>query len=190
MTAPVPPETSARLAQPSPPASPGVRRLDSQALLGAAQQVEIVHGSQVYRLRLTSLGKLILTKWPRRFPRLPLPTASCRQPRRPLPSRLRRHRPRTGMHPNTDPDEHPFPPACAGGLLAGTLALMTTWAAPEPDARIDGGAQRALIARKLVSNLCFLRDHPDLGPGLRAVMGKLHERWAGIAQASNAAHWH
>jgi hypothetical protein len=94
------------------------------------------------------------------------------------------------MHSSTDQDESETRPACAGGLLAGTLALMTTWAAPEPDATIDGPAQRALIARKLVSNLFFLRDHPDLGPGMRIVMGKLHERWTRIAQSSATAHWH
>ena len=38
------------------------RRLHSHELLGSAREVEIVHGSQRYRLRLTSLGKLILTK--------------------------------------------------------------------------------------------------------------------------------
>jgi hemin uptake protein HemP len=44
------------------PAAAPVRRLDSQQLLGASREVEIIHGSQCYRLRLTSLGKLILTK--------------------------------------------------------------------------------------------------------------------------------
>jgi hemin uptake protein HemP len=43
------------------PGSP-LRRIDSQALLGAAQEIEIVHAGQVYRLRRTALGKLILTK--------------------------------------------------------------------------------------------------------------------------------
>jgi hemin uptake protein HemP len=38
------------------------RRLNSRELLGASKEIEIVHGSQCYRLRLTSLGKLILTK--------------------------------------------------------------------------------------------------------------------------------
>jgi hemin uptake protein HemP len=38
------------------------RRIDSTALLGAAQEVEINHVGQIYRLRRTSLGKLILTK--------------------------------------------------------------------------------------------------------------------------------
>jgi hemin uptake protein HemP len=38
------------------------RRWQSRELLGQAHEVEIVHGDQLYRLRLTSLGKLILTK--------------------------------------------------------------------------------------------------------------------------------
>jgi len=37
-------------------------RLDSQDLLAGHPEIEIQHGSQVYRLRLTALGKLILTK--------------------------------------------------------------------------------------------------------------------------------
>lgn len=41
---------------------PERRRLSSQALLGNEREVEIEHGGQLYRLRLTSLGKLILTK--------------------------------------------------------------------------------------------------------------------------------
>jgi hemin uptake protein HemP len=47
--------------RPSPEPS-SVRCIDSRELLGAAHEIEIVHGSQRYRLRLTSLGKLILTK--------------------------------------------------------------------------------------------------------------------------------
>ena len=38
------------------------RRIDSAALLGPRGEVLIAHGQQVYRLRVTSLGKLILTK--------------------------------------------------------------------------------------------------------------------------------
>lgn len=37
-------------------------RYDSQMLFGAAVEVEIVHQQQVYRLRRTAQGKLILTK--------------------------------------------------------------------------------------------------------------------------------
>lgn len=45
-------------------AAPGarLRRINSRELLGAAQEVEISHTGQIYRLRLTALGKLILTK--------------------------------------------------------------------------------------------------------------------------------
>jgi len=39
-----------------------VRRIDSATLLGPQGEVLIVHQQQVYRLRVTSLGKLILTK--------------------------------------------------------------------------------------------------------------------------------
>lgn len=38
------------------------RRVSSQALLGNDREVEIEHCGQLYRLRVTSLGKLILTK--------------------------------------------------------------------------------------------------------------------------------
>lgn len=41
---------------------PQRRRVSSQALLGNEREVEIEHSGQLYRLRLTSLGKLILTK--------------------------------------------------------------------------------------------------------------------------------
>lgn len=40
----------------------GVSRVSSQALLAGANEVEIEHHGALYRLRLTSLGKLILTK--------------------------------------------------------------------------------------------------------------------------------
>lgn len=39
-----------------------VRRLRSDALLGGAREIEIEHQGAVYRLKVTSLGKLILTK--------------------------------------------------------------------------------------------------------------------------------
>lgn len=43
-------------------AAPSARRLRSAELFGPEQEIEIEHGQAVYRLRLTSLGKLILTK--------------------------------------------------------------------------------------------------------------------------------
>jgi hemin uptake protein HemP len=51
----------APLPAPSAQAEPP-RRLSSRELLAGSREIEIVHGSQCYRLRLTSLGKLILTK--------------------------------------------------------------------------------------------------------------------------------
>jgi len=45
-----------------PDPMPDPRRLDSRDLLAGRPEVEIQHGTQVYRLRLTALGKLILTK--------------------------------------------------------------------------------------------------------------------------------
>jgi hemin uptake protein HemP len=38
------------------------RRLHSRDLLGQGRELEIEHAGQLYRLRLTQLGKLILTK--------------------------------------------------------------------------------------------------------------------------------
>jgi hemin uptake protein HemP len=38
------------------------KRLSSDALLAGMNEIEIEHGASIYRLRITSLGKLILTK--------------------------------------------------------------------------------------------------------------------------------
>lgn len=42
--------------------SSGKRRVDSEALFGGGREILIVHGKEEYRLRITSTGKLILTK--------------------------------------------------------------------------------------------------------------------------------
>jgi hemin uptake protein HemP len=47
---------------PAEPRPTAARRWRSADIFGAAQEIEIEHGQAVYRLRLTSLGKLILTK--------------------------------------------------------------------------------------------------------------------------------
>jgi hemin uptake protein HemP len=49
-------------ALPPPPARPAPAPLDSRTLFGAAREVLIHHAGQVYRLRHTLNGKLILTK--------------------------------------------------------------------------------------------------------------------------------
>jgi hemin uptake protein HemP len=53
--------------RPTGPAAAGARpaerrRIESQALFDGRVEIEIEHFEQVYRLRQTSLGKLILTK--------------------------------------------------------------------------------------------------------------------------------
>ncbi len=73
---------------------------------------------------------------------------------------------------------------CYQTLVAATVALMTRHAAPEPTARVDLATQRLLIARKVVSNLFFLQQHPALSPGLRAIMGHAHVAWAALAAAT------
>ena len=52
---------------PSPPsqvplAVPTAPRLHSEKLFAGRREIEIEHAGQVYRLRMTALGKLILTK--------------------------------------------------------------------------------------------------------------------------------
>jgi hypothetical protein len=88
------------------------------------------------------------------------------------------------MH-HRNPDENPSAPTlpCAGEQAAGTLALMTCWAAPERNTDASDEQQRLLMARKIASNLYFLREHPDVAPGLRQVIGKVHARWLLLAQA-------
>jgi hemin uptake protein HemP len=52
------PATASASAKPNAP----TRRVSSSELLGQDRELEIEHAGAVYRLRLTSLGKLILTK--------------------------------------------------------------------------------------------------------------------------------
>lgn len=55
------PAAHAPAAPPAPAAAP-CPRWASQQLLGASPMAEIEHGGQIYRLRVTALGKLIMTK--------------------------------------------------------------------------------------------------------------------------------
>ncbi|PKO85012.1 MAG: hemin uptake protein HemP [Betaproteobacteria bacterium HGW-Betaproteobacteria-11] len=51
------------LARPScPPLPQPLPRIESVALLGRHQEIEILHAGETYRLRRTKQGKLILTK--------------------------------------------------------------------------------------------------------------------------------
>jgi len=76
-------------------------------------------------------------------------------------------------------DDAGFP--CLQGLIAANVALMTAYANPAPDARLGAEAQSRLLARKVVSNLFFLREHPLLSPGLRQVMSNAHQHWVTLA---------
>jgi hemin uptake protein HemP len=44
------------------PPRPPVRRIEVKELLGGAREAVLLHAHEEYRLRLTSNGKLILTK--------------------------------------------------------------------------------------------------------------------------------
>lgn len=79
----------------------------------------------------------------------------------------------------TEPTHLPCPDA----LIAGTVALMTAWAAPCSSCSLDTDQQRHLFARKLLSNLLLLQQHPALSPGLRQVMAQAHARWSAVANA-------
>lgn len=68
-------------------------------------------------------------------------------------------------------------PPCLEALLAGTFALMTCWASPAARDPVATNSQRQLMARKIVSNLFFLKSHPHASPGLRQVMTRAHARW-------------
>lgn len=57
-------------------------------------------------------------------------------------------------------------------LVAGTLALMTGYVQAPAD-----GVHRPLMARKLVSNLFFLSEHPQLSPPMRCLLARLRTRW-------------
>ncbi len=82
------------------------------------------------------------------------------------------------LHANDDT----LPPPGLEALVAGTIALMTCWADPCADARLDIAAQRSLLARKVVSNLFFLQNHPQASEALRQVMANAQHRWVGLVQ--------
>lgn len=62
-------------------------------------------------------------------------------------------------------------------LLAGTLALMSAWAHPCPDAKVDATTLRDVLRKKIVSNLFFLQHHPLLSEHMRQVVCNLHRQW-------------
>lgn len=59
---PAPPPAPRRAAPVRRPGPAAPRRIPSGELLGDRSEVEILHGEEIYRLRRTRGGKLILTK--------------------------------------------------------------------------------------------------------------------------------
>lgn len=57
-------------------------------------------------------------------------------------------------------------------LIAGTLALMTAYAQAAPEC-----GHRSLLARKLLSNLFFLGEHPQVSAPMRLMLARLREQW-------------
>jgi hypothetical protein len=84
-----------------------------------------------------------------------------------------------------DTDEDTRVP-CPSALVAGTLALMTAWADAGTGPASAELRHRGLLARKIVSNLFFLRHHPALHENVRRVAGNAHERWLPMAGALDA----
>lgn len=82
-------------------------------------------------------------------------------------------------------DQAPRP--CPFRLLAATFALMTRYAAPMADARVCEDRMRALLARKIVSNLFFLKHHPDLPGGFGQVVANVHSQWVAMADEDASA---
>ncbi len=77
-------------------------------------------------------------------------------------------------HGINDPDVQRDKPQGLPGaeaLLAGTLAVMTAYA----QSCCDGC--RTLMARKIVSNLFTLVQHPAAAPAFRAMAANLHGCW-------------
>lgn len=60
----------------------------------------------------------------------------------------------------------------AEALIAGTLALMTGYA----QAEVASG-RRLLLARKLVSNLGSLAEHPQMSEAMQTVLNRLQGHW-------------
>lgn len=70
-------------------------------------------------------------------------------------------------------------------LVATTLALMTRWAEPQPQACPEQlRRMRSLLARKIVSNLFFLQHHPAAPAPLRQVVANVHRCWQAMVQGA------
>lgn len=88
---------------------------------------------------------------------------------------------------DNDLDADATPAPCANALTVGTFALMTRWAATPENARAGDGPNaallRTLLARKIVSNLFFLMNHPAVPVPVARALANAHAQWAGLADA-------
>lgn len=82
-------------------------------------------------------------------------------------------------------DDGVLPMPSFEGIVAGTVALMTSWAA---EAQATGGAARHhdLLARKIISNLFFMAHHPRAQGPLACALANARERWIELAGATAA----
>lgn len=78
-----------------------------------------------------------------------------------------------------DDEEYLLPSVDA--LMAGTFALMTGCAQATP-----GCPNRELMVRKLISNLFFLANHPQVAPPMRCMLGNLRTRWQTLLEGTGA----
>lgn len=73
---------------------------------------------------------------------------------------------------------------CPLAILAGTMALMTRYADPNPGQTRRGDCDvHPLLAKKIASNLLFLQHHPALPEQFGRVMAQVHAQWANIVAA-------
>ncbi|MEN9844532.1 MAG: hypothetical protein RLZZ612_2361 [Pseudomonadota bacterium] len=77
--------------------------------------------------------------------------------------------PPTQVHSDEADEEYLMPSPEA--MLAGTLALMTGYAQQQDD------GIKGVMAKKVVSNLFFLIQHPYLSEAFRQMLTQLRERW-------------
>lgn len=74
---------------------------------------------------------------------------------------------------------------CPLAILAGTMALMTRYADPNPGQSRAGEVEvHPLLAKKIASNLLFLQRHPALPEQFGRVMAQVHAQWANIVAVS------
>lgn len=74
-----------------------------------------------------------------------------------------------GAPSSQDDEEYEMP--CAEALLAGTLALMTAYAQSGRE------GHRAMMAKKVASNIQVLAQHPLLSRGFKTMLARLQVRW-------------